>query len=100
MAKRGLISLLLAFVTLELFGALVFLPDEVGGSIKDALGLPGALLSAPFFPQGIHNESGAVYWPLVVYLGNLLFYSALWFGLLTLFQRLRRGRNVPNIKSA
>jgi hypothetical protein len=94
MLKRLLLSLFLAFVTLELIGALYhLLPySEALSSIKDALSYPGGLLTAPFFPQGVHGEGG-IHWPLFAYLGNLFFYAAIWFAGLSLFPRLRAWRN-------
>ena len=93
MTKRVLISLLLGYVTCELIGAIRYLPhSEVRDAITDALSYPGGLLSAPFFPQGIHSSKGAEYWPIVALLGNLLFYAALWFGALTLLRRWREAK--------
>ena len=90
MAKRLLISLLLGYVTCELIGAINYLPySETRDAVSDVLRLPGGLLSAPFFPQGIHSSTGAAYWPIVAFLGNLLFYSAIWFAVLTLLRRIR-----------
>jgi len=90
MTKRLLISPLLGYVTCELIGAINYLPySETRDAVSDALRLPGALLSAPFFPQGIHSSVGAAYWPIVAFLGNLLFYAAIWFAALTFLRRLR-----------
>ena len=90
MTKRVLISLVLGYVTCELIGAIRFLPySEVRDSVTDALSYPGGLFSAPFFPQGIHSSTAAEYWPIVAFLGNLLFYAALWFGVLTFLTRRR-----------
>src|SRR6267378_3695583 len=90
MTKRLLISLLLGYVTCELIGAINYLPhSETRDAVSDVLRLPGALLSAPFFPQGIHSSTGAAYWPIVAFLGNLLFYSAIWFFLFNFLRRLR-----------
>ena len=91
MTKRVLISLLLGYVTCELIGAIKYLPhSEVRNAITDALSYPGGLFSAPFFPQGLHSATGAEYWPVVAFLGNLLFYAALWFGVLTILKRRRQ----------
>jgi hypothetical protein len=90
MTKRVLISLLLGFVTCELIGAIDYLPhSEMRDAISDALSLPGALLSAPLFPQGIHSSAGAAYWPIVAVLGNLLFYAAIWLAVRILLRRFR-----------
>ena len=90
MTKRVLISLVLGYVTCELIGAIRFLPySEVRDAVTDALSYPGGLFSAPFFPQGIHSSTAAEYWPIVAFFGNLLFYAALWFGVLTFLTRRR-----------
>jgi hypothetical protein len=96
MAKAVLISLLLGYVTCELIGAIDYLPySPIRVAVTDALSLPGGLISAPFFPQGIHSATGAEYWPIVAFLGNLLFYAALWFGVLVLLKRRRARKPVP-----
>jgi hypothetical protein len=90
MIKRVLVSLLLGYVTCELIAAIKYLPhSETRDAISDALSYPGGLFSAPFFPQGIHSATGAEYWPIVALLGNLLFYAALWFGMLSFLRRRR-----------
>jgi hypothetical protein len=97
MTKRVLICLLLGYVTCQLIGVIPYLlRGEMGDAVADALSLPGAVMSAPFFPQGIHSEVGAMYWPIVAFLGNLLFYAAIWFGLLYLFRRLRKPQQSPH----
>ena len=99
-AKRVLLSLLLAFVTCELIGAIGYLLpySEARDSIKDALSYPGGLITVPFFPQGVHGEGGA-YWPLFAYLGNLLFYAAIWFAGVSFFPKLRAWRKREASKS-
>src|SRR5688572_29470200 len=96
MTRPVLISLLLGYLTCELIAAIDYLPhSETRDAISDALSIPGALLSAPFFPQGIHSSTGAAFWPIVVVVGNVLFYAAIWFGALTLIRRFRRRGQQP-----
>ena len=100
MAKLVLICLFLGFVTCELIGALNYLPySETRDAVSDALSLPGALLSAPFFPQGVHSSTGAAYWPIVVVLGNVLFYAAIWLAVLALIRRFRRQHQLSRTKN-
>ena len=100
MAKLVLISLLLGFVTCELIGAMDYLPySETRDAVSDALSLPGALLSAPLFPQGIHSSTGAAYWPIVVVLTNALYYAAIWFAVLAFIRRFRRQHELPRSKN-
>jgi hypothetical protein len=96
MTKRVLIALLLGYITCELIAAIDYLPySEARDAISDGLRLPGGLVSAPFFPQGIHSETGGEYWGIVAFLGNLLFYAAIWLAVLLLFRRLRGRRQLP-----
>ena len=88
MAKIVLLSLVLGFATCELIGAINYLPHSAASDIKDVLSYPGALIAWPFYPEGVHTGGGAAYWGLVAYLGNVVFYAALWFALII----LRRGQ--------
>ncbi len=100
MAKTILLSVVLGFVSCELIGAIDYLPySTTRDYIKDALSYPGALISWPFYPQGVHTGGGAPYWGLVAYLGNVVFYAALWFALVSVLRqkRLKRQRQSLNL---
>jgi hypothetical protein len=94
--KRILLSVLLGFVTCESIGAMNYLPySELRDSISDALSLPGAIISSPFFPQGVHSKIGGEYWGMIAYVGNILFYAVLWFCAIGLFWKFRTRRTPP-----
>ena len=101
MIRHLLVCLLLGFVTLELLGAMKYLAaSEAVDSISDFLAYPGALLSSPFFPEGIHSSVGGAYWPLAVWVCNVLFYAALWLCVLALLRKLRSRRQLPPTNQA
>ena len=95
MAKTILLSLVLGFVTCELIGAIDYLPySTTRDYIKDALSYPGTLISWPFYPEGVHTRGGAAYWGLVAYLGNVVFYGALWFALVSVLRQKRQRQSL------
>jgi hypothetical protein len=95
MAKRFFPSLILGFATCELIGAIVYLPySSARDFISDALRYPGGLIASPFFPEGVHTGGGAAYRGLAAYLGNLLFYAALWFWVIYVVRHSRARRKL------
>jgi len=72
----------LALATLAAVSSLNHLAySETRDAISDTLLMPGALLGVIFSPTGIHG-SHPMLWVAAVVIGNVLFYSFLWWLLL------------------
>ena len=64
--------------------------------VRDAFSLPGGLIAAIFYPQGIHSGGGAIGFAYVAWAANWIFYGAIWYFLLGGLARLwswRKGSN-------
>ena len=73
-------------------GAAVIAGGYFGVWSSDFVMIPGMYIAAPFWPQGLHSDLGPkeVYVFLAtVWLGTLLAWSVLSYGLLSLLQQLR-----------
>lgn len=53
--------------------------SERRDAIRDAFSIPGGLLAAMFYPQGIHTGMGSPSYPYVAVGANWLFWAAMWF---------------------
>lgn len=91
---RSLASLILGAVTFALIGLCATkLPySHVLVAITDALSIPAAVISGFFFPAGVHTGNGAPSWGTVFFLSGVLFYTLLWFGILTWAEFMKRQR--------
>jgi len=67
-----------------------WLPIGARETISDAVALPGLLIARIFYPAGVHTAGGAPEWGAVFLVSSVLFYSLLWFAVLTLANLPRR----------
>ena len=61
--------------------------------ITDALSVPAALITQIFYPEGVHTGKGAPQWGIVFLLSGVLFYTAMWFIVISIVTRKRNRRN-------
>jgi len=65
--------------------------------ITDVASVPALLISQIFYPAGVHTGGGAPRWGVVFLSAGVLFYSLVWFAILSWFNR--RGRRLPTMHS-
>lgn len=53
--------------------------SELRDAIRDAFSIPGGLLAAMVYPQGIHTGMGSPSYPYVAVGANWLFWAVMWF---------------------
>ena len=96
-ALRALGALALGVATLELISLIDRLPySEARVFWRDALSMPGGIVGSIVVSGGIHGQSPML-WVWSAILGNLAFYSVLWWLVLKLIARSRsRSSDVPN----
>jgi hypothetical protein len=84
--KVILLSMLLGIGTLLLISLSNELPfSHARDAITDALSLPGGLIAAIFYPEGVHTGSGTAAWAWVAIAANAAFYTLVWFVLIKIF---------------
>jgi len=66
-------------------------------SITDAASVPALVISQIFYPAGVHTGGGAPRWGVVFLSAGILFYSLMWFVILSWLNR--RGRRLPTTHS-
>jgi hypothetical protein len=78
--KRAVLSVILSLLTLSAIKGIDYLPYSTGrDAVSDILAYPGALISAPFYSEGMHTGRGFPGWGYVAVVGNMVFYALLWF---------------------
>jgi len=60
--------------------------------ITDAASVPGALIAQIVYPEGVHTGKGAPRWGTVFLCSGVLFYTVVWFVILSIAVRLRGRR--------
>jgi hypothetical protein len=96
---QACISVVLGYSTCSAITAIDNLPPtSARGTITDYLSFPGGIIAWLFYPEGVHTGSGAPRWGLVVHLGNVLFYSCLWFVALLSIRKWRFARRMQDRK--
>lgn len=99
---RAAISSALAGVTVWLL-ALGERTLPYGSALSNAAGaclVPAFVIAAIFFPEGAHTGRGVPYFGYVLWAAGILFYTALWFAILSTWRRLRgRRRSSVDIKT-
>jgi hypothetical protein len=96
LAMHATLSLVLSLLTLLAIGAIDRLPySPIRDSISDALKYPGALVSSPLYPEGIHTGTGSPRWVYAAVGGNLLFYAVVWFLIMLLIGKRHSRTSEP-----
>lgn len=91
--KRPLLaSVVLAFVGSSVIGLLKFvIPySEKRDEVLDAVGAPGSMLIARFYPEGVHTDTGSPLWGIWVVVLNFAIYVLFWYVCLLLIRYFRR----------
>jgi hypothetical protein len=57
--------------------------------ITDAASVPALLLAQIVYPEGVHTGKGAPRWGIVFLCSGVLFYTVVWFGILSLAVRIK-----------
>jgi hypothetical protein len=84
-------GVIMGYLTLWGIAALGHLPySRLRDSLTDYLSLPGGVLAFLFYPAGVHTGRGAPAWGWIAYIGNLIFYSILWIGVMSMVSKLIR----------
>src|SRR4051794_2398835 len=88
----GAVSVVLGLATCETIDvARARLPARVA-EVIDLLAVPGALLGLLLTPGGVHGGHAAL-WAMSVIVGNIIFYSGLWWAILVIVDRVISSRS-------
>jgi hypothetical protein len=58
--------------------------SPIRDQITDAASVPATLIAQIVYPEGVHTGKGAPRWGLVFLCAGVLFYTVVWFGILSL----------------
>ena len=83
---RLLVGLVLGALTVGLisFCATKLPYSPTRDHITDAASVPALLLARIVYPEGVHTGKGAPRWGIVFLCSGVLFYTIVWFGILSL----------------
>ena len=87
--RIGASSLVLGLASTYLISLLKLGPYSSGRDrVTDILSLPGGLVAGAAYSEGVHTGAGSPDWAVLAFLGNLGFYSVVWFGVINLMRKL------------
>lgn len=78
--RIGVLATALAITTLAAVAVIgtVVPQSETRDAITDAMSLPGGVLAALAYPEGLHTGQGTGAWAPLAFFGNVFFYTVLW----------------------
>ena len=89
--KQVLLSFVLCFLTLLVIWVIDSMPHSTArDALSDALRFPAGLIVGVFYPEGIHTGSGSPQAAYIGFVGNIVFYSFVWFLVIRVVDKVRR----------
>jgi len=98
--KHVLLGIAFSLLTLLAASAISQLPySRTRDAISDAIAYPGALISSPFYPEGVHTGQGSPSWAYAAIAGNAMFYALIWFLVIRVVANIRKRGGKPSSPS-